>query len=173
MSDDLILVDLFDNEIGSGEKLWVHQNDILHRAFSVFIISDGKMLIQRRNLNKYHSGGLWANACCSHPRVGESLEDAVERRLQEELGIKTETRELFHFVYRTKFDNALTEYEYDHVFLGNYSGEVFPHMDEVEEVKWIDIDELSQDMLKNPADYASWFIIAFPKVLEFIKENGN
>ena len=97
-NDKLIWVDIFDNEIGFGDKLETHVKNQLHRAFSVFIIHDGKMLIQRRALEKYHSGGLWANACCSHPRWGETLTDAVQKRLQEELGIEKgscEPEELF------------------------------------------------------------------------------
>ncbi len=170
MSDELILVDLNDNPIGHGEKLWAHQNDKLHRAFSVFIVSGEKMLIQRRNLNKYHSGGLWANACCSHPRYGETLDLAVSRRLQEELGISTQVKELFHFVYRTEYENGLTEYECDHVFLSNYEGEFSPCPDEIEELKWVEISELKNDVLNNPQNYASWFIIALPRVLELLEK---
>lgn len=170
MSDELILVDLNDAVLGKGEKLWVHQNDKLHRAFSVFIVSGEKMLIQRRNTEKYHSGGLWANACCSHPRFGEALEAAVERRLLEELGIKADVKEFFHFVYRTAYENGLTEYEYDHVFISDYSGEFAPSKEEVEEIKWIDIHELRDDVLNNPKNYASWFLIALPRVLELLEK---
>ena len=85
--DELILVNAEDEEIGYGEKAYVHEKGLLHRAFSVFIVNDGKMLIQKRNRNKYHSGGLWTNACCSHPEKRESLKEAVHRRLEEELGI--------------------------------------------------------------------------------------
>ena len=105
-NDKLIWVDLFDNEIGSGDKLETHVKNQLHRAFSLFIVHDGKMLIQKRALEKYHSGGLWANACCSHPRWGESLEDAVQKRLEEELGIPQGTcaiQELFSFHYFSQY----------------------------------------------------------------------
>lgn len=170
MSDELILVDLNDSVVGRGEKLWVHQNDKLHRAFSVFIVSGEKMLIQRRNIKKYHSGGLWANACCSHPRFGETLEIAVKRRLQEELGIDTSVKELFHFVYRTVYENGLTEFEYDHVFLSDYSGEFCLSEEEIEEIRWIDISELKNDVIINPQKYASWFLIALPRVLELLEK---
>lgn len=168
MSDELILVDLEDHEIGTGEKLWVHQSDRLHRAFSVFVIDGDRMLLQRRNIHKYHSGGLWANACCSHPRAGETLEDAVRRRMLEELGVQAACEELFHFVYRTAYENGLTEYEYDHVFLCQYAGEVHPSQEEIEEVRWVAIEDLRKDVIENPASYASWFLIALPRVLECI-----
>ena len=112
-NDKLIWVDIFDNEIGSGDKLETHVKNQLHRAFSVFIVHDGKMLIQRRALGKYHSAGLWANACCSHPRWGESLADAVQKRMEEELGIAQGSiypEELFSFNYFTQYD-GLSEYE--------------------------------------------------------------
>ncbi|MBQ5950569.1 MAG: isopentenyl-diphosphate Delta-isomerase [Lachnospiraceae bacterium] len=168
MSDDLILVDLNDTQIGTGEKLWVHQNDRLHRAFSVFLISgDGqRMLLQKRARGKYHSGGLWANACCSHPRNGEVLEEAVERRLAEELGIAADVTERFHFVYRACFENGLTEYEYDHVFLGRFDGEVRPSEEEIEETAWVGIEELKKEVVENPKKFAAWFLIALPRVLE-------
>ena len=169
MNDEIIMVDLDDKAIGKGEKLWVHLHDKLHRAFSVFIVSDNKMLLQKRNIKKYHSGGLWANACCSHPRYGELLEEAVSRRLQEELGIFAEAREVFHFVYRTSFENGLTEFEYDHVFLCEYSGRIAYSQDEIETVKWIDIAELKNDVLENPQSYASWFLISLPRVLEVLE----
>ena len=117
-------MDLDDHEIGSEEKLRAHEKGYLHRAFSVFIYQGDRMLIQQRNPEKYHSGGLWANACCSHPRAGESLTEAIHRRLQEEAGFDCELAELFSFTYRTVFTNGLTEYEFDHVFLGSYDGEV-------------------------------------------------
>lgn len=168
MNDTLILVDLEDNEIGVGEKLWVHKNDKLHRAFSVFVIDGDRMLIQRRNINKYHSGGLWANACCSHPRSGELLEDAVKRRLFEEIGVIASSEEVFHFIYRTEYDNGLCEYEYDHVFLCNYSGPVCPFKDEIDEIKWVNIEELKKDVVENPHKYSSWFLIALPRFLEIV-----
>lgn len=168
MNDELILVDLEDNEIGHGEKLWVHENDRLHRAFSVFMIDGDKMLLQRRNVNKYHSGGLWANTCCSHPRVGEELEEAVKRRLLEEIGVYSACEEMFHFVYRSVYENGLTEYEYDHVFLCHYSGAVNPSKEEIDEISWVNITELKGDIIKNPQNYASWFLIALPRLLELI-----
>jgi len=164
--DELILVDLDDNEIGHMSKPEAHRLGTLHRAFSVFIINDkNEMLIQKRNENKYHSGGLWTNACCSHPRLGENLLDAVHRRLVEEIGFDTEVAEQFGFVYRTQFDKELFEYEYDHVFLGKYDGEITLNKEEASEIKWIDIEALKKDLVENANDYTSWFLIAAPRLL--------
>ena len=107
------------------EKMEAHKKGLLHRAFSVFIFNGkGEMLLQQRALNKYHSGGLWTNACCSHPMPGEKTEDAADRRLKEELGFETPLEKIFDFVYKAEFDNGLTEYEFDHVFAGEYEGEI-------------------------------------------------
>lgn len=171
MNDQLILTDLFDNEIGYMSKDEAHRLGRLHRAFSVFIVNGGKMLIQKRNKNKYHSGGLWANACCSHPRYGEALEDSVRRRLKEELGISCEFKELFDFVYFSEYDEKLFEYEYDHVFLSEYDGGFDFDREEIEELRWIGYDELKTEMLNEPRKFSSWFMIAAPKVLKLLSEN--
>ena len=167
--DELILVNLFDEEIGRGPKLWVHRENRLHRAFSVFILHEDRMLIQRRAFDKYHSGGLWANACCSHPRAGENLHEAVKRRLQEELGICTDTEEIFDFVYFQQYE-GLSEYEYDHVFVGDYDGPLQVNTDEIHEVRWILMEELMKDLMEHPEKYCAWFRIAFPKVAVYWKE---
>ena len=166
MNNELILVVLDDKEIGKGEKMWVHETGKLHRAFSVFVVDGHRMLLQRRNLHKYHSGGLWANACCSHPRDGETLLEAVKRRMQEEIGVCAACEELFHFVYRSEYKNGLIEFEYDHVLLCRYAGAITPAEEEIAEIRWVDIAELKQDVVKNPQQYASWFLIALPRVLE-------
>ena len=172
-SDKLIWVDLFDNEIGSGDKLETHVKNQLHRAFSVFIVYDGKMLIQRRARGKYHSAGLWANACCSHPRFGETLADAVQKRMEEELGIVRGAcvpEELFSFNYFSQYD-GLSEYEIDHVFLTDYHGEINPDLDEIMELRWVDLDELKKEMEEKPQTFSTWFLIATPRVMEYVKKN--
>ena len=168
MNDELILVDIFDNPIGSGEKMAVHNNGLLHRAFSVFIYHGDRILLQKRNQHKYHSGGLLTNACCSHPRVGEKLTAAVSRRLDEELGIRCDSQELFRFVYRTEFENGFIEYEYDHVLAADYYGSFFPNSDEIEYVKWIDFRSLGEAIADTPNLFTPWFIISAPKVLEIL-----
>lgn len=171
--NSLILTDLYDNEIGTMSKSEAHRLGRLHRAFSVFLIDGDKMLIQKRHRDKYHSGGLWANACCSHPVHGESLKEAVPRRLSEELGIRCDTRELFSFVYFTKYADDLFEYEYDHVFIGSYSGTCDFDRSEIEDLQWISFDELERKMLEKPQEFASWFMIAAPKVLQILRSENN
>ena len=167
MNEQLIWVDLFDHEIGHGEKLDTHVKEQLHRAFSVFLIHDGKMLIQRRALTKYHSGGLWANSCCSHPRYGEPFETSVQTRLEVELGIPKGScapEELFSFVYYTRFE-SLSEYEFDHVLLADYDGPIIPNPEEIMDLRWVKFEDLKQEMEEHPERFSSWFMIAAPKVL--------
>ena len=169
-NDKLIWVDLFDNEIGCGEKLETHVKNQLHRAFSLFIVHDGKMLIQKRALDKYHSGGLWANACCSHPRWGETLSDAVQKRMEEELGIPQGTckpQELFSFNYFSQYQ-GLSEYEIDHVFLTDYQGEIKADQDEIMELRWISLEDLQVELQEKPQSFSTWFLIAAPRVIEYI-----
>ena len=169
-NDQLIWVDLFDREIGSGEKLETHRKNQLHRAFSVYLVHDGKMLIQQRAMGKYHSAGLWANACCSHPRLGETLADAVQKRLEEELGIPKftcEPKELFSFNYFSQYD-GLSEYEIDHVFLADYQGEIQTDPDEIMNVRWISFEDLQREMETSPENFSTWFLIATPRVLAYL-----
>lgn len=172
MTEELIHVDLDDNVIGYGEKLETHRSPILHRAFSVFLYNGDKMLLQVRHPKKYHSGGLYANSCCSHPRRGETLPQAVSRRLEQELGIQAEAEEQFSFIYCTAFPNGLYEYEYDHVFLGEYSGEVPFDKEEIDRVEWISLSELKRMLVESPALFSSWFLIAAPRVLRILAERG-
>lgn len=165
MSDTLILVDLLDRPVGQGEKLDVHKRGLLHRAFSVFLFDGDRLLIQRRAFDKYHSGGLWANSCCSHPRAGEGLDEAVHRRMMQELGMDCAVTEEFAFVYRAVYADGLSEYEYDHVFAGEYSGAVAPDAGEIAEVKWIAADELLDEMAAHPERFSAWFIIAAPELI--------
>jgi len=164
---NVILVNEKDEEIGVMEKMEAHRKALLHRAFSVFIFNGrGEMLLQRRALKKYHSGGLWTNACCSHPRPGEPIDHAAARRLREELGFVTTLTHAFEFVYRASFENGLTEYEFDHVFIGNYDGLLHPDKDEVGDYCYKNMDEIKWSLSSHPHKYTEWFKIAFSK-LEF------
>ncbi|MBS4064591.1 MAG: isopentenyl-diphosphate Delta-isomerase, partial [Chitinophagaceae bacterium] len=133
MTELVILVNEADEEIGFMEKMEAHEKALLHRAFSVFVFnSSGEMLLQQRASEKYHSANLWTNTCCSHPRPGESVAQAANRRLKEEMGFQTPLQKAFDFVYKAPFDNGLTEYEFDHVFIGTYEGSIEMNPSEVQ-----------------------------------------
>ena len=154
----VILVDANDNEIGTEEKLLAHELGKLHRALSILIFnSQSKLLLQKRAECKYHCGGLWSNTCCSHPRPGESVEDAASRRLKEEMGMDCELKKKFSFRYRAEFENGLTEHEIDHVLIGRCDAEPILNPEEVGEYKWVDMEELNKDILQNSDDYTPWF----------------
>ncbi|MDP3057119.1 MAG: isopentenyl-diphosphate Delta-isomerase [bacterium] len=164
MEEKIILVDKNDKEIGLGEKLKVHQEGKLHRAFSIFIFnSKGELMLQQRARSKYHSGGLWTNTCCSHPGSGERFEEAVHRRLQEEMGFDCEMKEIFSFIYKAKLDHGLWEHEFDHVFIGRFDGEPRINPEEADDWKWINFDELKKDISENSGNYTVWFKIAVDK----------
>ena len=161
-SESVILVNENDEPIGTAPKLDAHTSGKLHRAFSVFIHDrNGRILLQRRADDKYHSGGLWTNACCGHPRPGETTTAAAERRLLEEMGIDARLDEAGVFTYQSSVGNGLTEHEVDHVFTGIYSGDPVPNSDEVEKWRWISPDELRDWMRRDPAAFTVWFERAF------------
>lgn len=162
---EVILVNDSDEAIGTMEKMEAHQKALMHRAFSVFIFNrKGEMLLQQRSDKKYHSGGLWTNACCSHPAPGEDTRDAACKRLREELGFDTPLKEAFTFTYRADFDNGLTENEFDHVFTGVYDGEIIPDADEVKDYTYMSLDEIESSINIQPWKFTPWFLIAFPEV---------
>lgn len=166
--NQVILVDEQDREMGTEEKLKVHQRGAqLHRAFSIFIFnSKGELMLQQRALHKYHSGGLWTNTCCSHQRPGEATLEAAHRRLQEEMGFDTELREIFSFVYQVELDQGLTEHEFDHVLIGYYENEPEINAGEVEAWHWIAMDDLLSDIKNHPENYTEWFKIILKESLE-------
>jgi isopentenyl-diphosphate delta-isomerase len=158
--EEVVLVTENDEQIGTAEKLLAHQRNLLHRAFSIFIHNgNGEVLLQKRALTKYHSGGLWTNTCCSHPRPGEDLVAAGKRRLKEEMGFSTELVAKFFFVYQADLDNNLSEHELDHVLVGEFNGQLAPNPEEASEVKWITIEELITDVTENPNNYTIWLQI--------------
>ncbi len=169
--EQVILVDETDNQIGTEEKIKAHREGKLHRAFSIFVFnSEGKLLLQQRALSKYHCPGLWANTCCSHPRQGESVEEAAHRRLVEEMGFDCQLKEIFSFVYKVKFDNGLTEHEFDHVLIGKFDGTPIANPEEVESWKWVGIDELKQNIIENPNKHAYWFRVSFERAFSLLSE---
>ena len=165
VEERVILVDEQDNDLGSMEKIEAHEKAALHRAFSVFVFNEaGQMMLQQRALSKYHSPGLWTNTCCSHPRPGETLEEAAQRRIMEEMGFRCELREVFSFIYKAPFDHGLTEHELDHVFTGIYHEDPLINPEEVGAWKWMDVDELLLDVKENPESYTVWFKIALEEL---------
>jgi isopentenyl-diphosphate Delta-isomerase len=169
-ADEVILVNEQDEQTGTIEKMEAHRRALLHRAFSVFIFNGkGEMLLQQRAMGKYHSPGLWTNACCSHPRPGESVEEAAGRRLKEEMGIDVKIEKVFDFIYRTEFDNGLTEFEFDHVYTGTYNGPLSPDRQEVKDYCYRSMDDIESDLFQRPEKYSAWFRIAFPELILRIK----
>ena len=172
MSEEkVILVDKNDNQIGFMPKLEAHQKGVLHRAFSIFIFNNKyELLLQKRASSKYHSGGLWTNTCCSHPREDEDILDAANRRLIEEMGIETILRKVYEFTYKAELDNDLTEHEFDHVFYGVYNEDPEINPDEADDFKWIDMDSLNEDIKTNGNNYTIWFKIAFEYFYNYLKK---
>ena len=162
MEENVILVDVLDNQLGLMPKMQAHEKAVLHRAFSVFIFNDkGELMLQQRAAHKYHSPLLWTNTCCSHQRDGESNIEAGKRRLIEEMGFKTNLKEIFSFVYKAQFDNGLTEHELDHVMIGNFNGPPTINPDEVASYKWMTLEAVKKDIELQPNIYTAWFKIIF------------
>jgi isopentenyl-diphosphate delta-isomerase len=167
--DQVILVDESDRAVGFEDKLAAHEGGgKLHRAFSVFLFdSAGRMLLQRRAAGKYHFGGLWTNACCSHPRRGQALMDSARARLRHELGIDAPLEELFSFVYRAEDPaTGLTEHEFDHVLCGRFDGAPRPNPEEVSDWEWVEPRELMEDVRRRPERYTPWFKLVLERVIE-------
>ncbi len=170
MPQEIILVDEHDQVVGVMEKMEAHEKALLHRAFSVFIFnSQQEMLLQQRATDKYHSGGLWTNACCSHPRPGEDTKQAASRRLLEELGFTVELEKIFHFTYNHPFDNGLTEFEFDHVFVGYYDGKIFPDKQEVRDYCFMSFEKIESSLKSYPQKFTPWFHIALPLVKNWLQ----
>lgn len=162
-----MIVNTSGRTIGTMDKMAAHKSGMLHRAFSVFVFnSKGQLLLQQRAFDKYHSGGLWTNTCCSHPKLGEFTLDAAHRRLQEEMGMDCELTELFQFSYRHEFENGLIENEYDHVFMGVSDELPLPNPAEVAGFKYMDTDLLLFELFEQPDQYTAWFKICLEQLLE-------
>ncbi len=160
----VVLVNKKDKMVGVEEKMKAHLEGKLHRAFSVLLFNkNGEVLIQKRAKSKYHSGGLWTNTCCSHPRSGESINQAAKRRLKEEMGINCNLKKAFTFIYKAKL-GKLTEYEFDHVFFGKFDGKPKINKREVADWRWIKLGDLKTDIKKNPQKYTPWFKIIVKKL---------
>lgn len=161
----ILLVNEQDEPVGTMEKMETHRKGLLHRAFSVFIFDGkGRMLLQQRARQKYHGGGLWTNACCSHPYPEEVVAMAAIRRLQEELGFETKLEKLFDFIYRAEVENGLIEHELDHVFTGQFNGMIVPNSDEVADYTFMEMSEIGVSLQRHPHKFTTWFRLIFPKM---------
>jgi isopentenyl-diphosphate delta-isomerase len=169
MIEEVVLVDERDEAVGRMEKLEAHRRGLLHRAFSVFVFhSDGRLLLQRRALTKYHSGGLWTNSCCGHPRPGEALVDAAARRLWEELRIDTALTERFRFTYRAELDHGLIEHELDHVLFGTHDHGADPDPEEADAVRYALPAEVDAELAAHPERYTAWFKLCWNEVKQHL-----
>lgn len=167
--EHVILVNESDQQIGIMEKMAAHIVPRLHRAFSIFIFnSQGKLLLQQRALTKYHSPGLWTNTCCSHPRNGETMEQATSRRLQEEMGMTCDMHEVFTFIYKAPVGLGLTEHEFDHVWFGQSDDTPLINTEEVASWKYMSLDDIAEDMRQHPESYTEWFKISFREVSKHV-----
>lgn len=172
----LILVDKQDNAIGQAEKLYVHQQGKLHRAFSIFVFRQNngstEILLQQRHNDKYHCGGLWTNTCCGHPRIGENITAAAERRLYEEMGLHTQLTLIGSFYYCANCNNNLVEHELDHVLIGNYHNEIIQvNSQEIQDFRWLTIDEIDQELQHFPSNFTPWFSEALNLVKGYLVSN--
>lgn len=162
----VVLVDANDQSFGQMDKLTAHQQGLLHRAFSVFIFNEnGKLLLQRRALDKYHGGGLWTNTCCSHPQLGENLLNSAQERLFFEMGLSCKLTFSFSFIYYAEVENKLIEHEYDHVYIGYTNDDPVINPDEVCDFRWSSIDSVLSDISIYPEHYTFWFKEAFPRLI--------
>ncbi|MGI6229894.1 MAG: isopentenyl-diphosphate Delta-isomerase [Tractidigestivibacter sp.] len=181
MGDQMVLVDVFDRQVGTAEKLECHKLGLLHRAFSLFLVdSKGRILLQKRALGKYHSGGLWTNTCCSHPREGEDVRQAAARRVNREMGISgiraSDLREIGSFVYRHDFrpeGGTVIEFELDHVLLGFWEGECSPNPEEVSQTAWVSQDELARLLTVEPERFTTWLFTAAPMALRELRKERD
>lgn len=173
MIEYVSLVDEEDNEIGVMEKLQAHEQGLLHRAISVFIFNDqNQLLLQQRAAGKYHSPKLWTNTCCSHPRPGEDLMDAANRRLMEEMNMKCRLRYQFSFTYKAELDQGLTEHELDHIFFGESNVLPSPEPSEVMGWKYLSLSEIEKEIENKPEQYTSWFKLMLYKIKTYRDEHS-
>jgi isopentenyl-diphosphate delta-isomerase type 1 len=176
MDAPVVLVNEHDEQIGLADKLLAHQQGLLHRAFSVFVLRyhNGRyeVLLQQRAQHKYHCGSLWTNTCCSHPFEQETIIEAASRRLQEEL---VPLQKIGVFCYRAQLENGLVEHEIDHVLIGFYEKDDFSipfNSEEVMACDWVAVDNLREKILNAPQLYTPWILEAFGFVEKYLVSNS-
>lgn len=167
----VVLVDENDNAVAEMEKLAAHEQGYLHRAFSVFIFNDqGELLLQQRANHKYHGAGLWTNTCCSHPQLGENVALSAQERLNYEMGIECDLKLVYTFIYNEPVENNLIEHELDYVFVGYSDQSPALNIDEVQDYKWMNEEQILSDIRNNPSLYTVWFKRAFQELLTKINK---
>lgn len=173
LREDVILVDEKDQQIGTMEKLEAHEKGVLHRAFSIFLFNKkGEMLLQKRAMEKYHTPGLWTNTCCSHPRTNETIDEALQRKLKQEMGITCEVQKAFQFLYKSELESGLIEHELDHVYYGYFDESPNPNPEEVSDWKYSSITDIREEFKNHPEQYTPWFKIIFERMTKYAK-SGN
>ncbi len=170
LEEQVVLVNEQDQALGTMDKLEAHRRGTLHRAFSIFLFDEkGRLLLQRRALEKYHSGGLWTNTCCSHPRPGETVDQAAVRRLREEMGMTAALERRFTFIYKADVGQGLVEHELDHVLFGQTTGTPVPDPAEVMEWRFAQLDELGAEMRASPEKFTAWL----HRCWHLVQEHGH
>ena len=162
-SEDLILVDSLDQVIGNASKKHVHlPGGQLHRAFSIFLYANNQqVMLHKRSLDKPLWPNFWTNSCCSHPRTGESYEDAVHRRLKEELGVETPLTRIYQFEYQAHFGSIGSEHELCSVYVGHLKEpvDITPHPNEISQWGWFDLEDVDDWIAKAPEEFTPWFLM--------------
>lgn len=168
MDEYVILVDENDRKIGLEEKIKAHTGaGMLHRAFSIYIFNaKGELMLQHRAYTKYHGGGLWTNTVCGHPRDNEKVGDAAHRRLREEMGFDCGLDERFSFIYHVEIGKGFSEYEYLHVFIGEYDRDPKVNPAEAKGFKWVSLQELNNDIARYPKLYSPWMRLTLDRIIE-------
>jgi isopentenyl-diphosphate delta-isomerase len=170
MQEYVIVVNAADEELGREEKLQAHRVPVLHRAFSVFVLDHrGAMLLQRRAAGKYHSAGLWSNACCGHPRPGETAIDGAARRLREEMGVECALLSAGTVSYSVDVGGGLREDEFNHVFAGLFSGDANPDPAEVCDWRWVTTDDLGKARGEQPHAFTPWFGVVLDQLEQWLQ----
>ena len=165
--DQIILVDTNDAQVGTMGKLETHEKGLLHRAFSIFVKNEkGEILLQKRALGKYHSGGLWTNTCCGHPRDGEELASAAHRRLKEEMGFDCPLTEISTLIYDVGLDRGLRENEFLHIFVGRHNTAPVANPEEASGWRWATLGDIVSDVATHPDTYTYWFRVILKKMEE-------
>jgi isopentenyl-diphosphate delta-isomerase len=165
------LVDGRDRRVGVAPKLEAHSRGWRHRALSVFVINDRhELLLQKRSPEKYHSGGLWSNTCCGHPRPGEGVARAAKRRLGEEMGFECELHRVGAIQYTLDVGSGLVEQEYLHLFVGQWNGKPVAAADEVAAWRWCASSAIDALIRRQSARFTAWFPAAWPHVRHSLAE---